>query len=103
MRASQRPNPSSQFQIGDMVLIEGHLGRVVGVRYGQIAYDVILRDLVFRNIAPERVRLSSPAGRARHALQRATERPTAQFLARLRTGRARGSAIRPEGQRWVAL
>ena len=89
MRASQRPNPSSQFQIGDMVLIEGHLGRVVGVRYGQIAYDVILQDLVFRNIAPERVRLSSPAGRAGHALQTTTERPTAHFWARLRTGRAR--------------
>ena len=89
MRASQRPNPSSQFQLGDMVLIEGNLGRVIGVRYGQIAYDVILQDLVFRNIAPERVRLSSPAGRARHAFQTKTERPTAHFLDRLRTGRAR--------------
>ena len=102
MRASQRPNSSSQFQLGDMVLIEGNLGRVIGVRYGQIAYDVILQDLVLRNIPPERVRLSSPAARARHALRQGRrDRPrTSEFGSELVA--VGGSAIRPEGQRWAA-
>jgi hypothetical protein len=40
MPTHQKPRPLSQLQLGDLVLIDGDLGRVVGVRYGQIACDV---------------------------------------------------------------
>jgi hypothetical protein len=60
MRASQRPKPLLQFQLGDEVLIEGKLGRVIGIRYGQIAYDVILQNRVFRNVSPRRIHLAWP-------------------------------------------
>ena len=62
-------------------------GQVIGVRYGQIAYDVIVRDLVFRNVAPERVRLA-PSRRERVAFQTKPE-PIPNFLDRLKIARAR--------------
>ena len=86
MQAHQKPMPSSQFGLGDMVLIDGDLGQVIGVRYGQIAYDVIVRDVVFRNVAPERVRLA-PTRRERVAFQTKPE-PIPNFLDRLKTARA---------------
>jgi hypothetical protein len=49
MPTHQSPKPLSQLQLGDLVLIDGDLGRVVGVRYGQIAYDVTLEAAVCRN------------------------------------------------------
>ena len=88
MQARQDLEALAQFQLGDLVLIDGDLGRVIGVRYGQIAYDVILRDRFFRNISPGRIRLASLAGHERHAVD-PIERSTAHFLDRLRTGRAR--------------
>jgi hypothetical protein len=50
-----------QFQIGDEVFIDDKVGRVVGIRYGQIAYDVIFQNRVFLNVSPERVHLAWPA------------------------------------------
>ena len=88
MPKHQKPRPLSPLQLGDLVLVDGDLGRVVGVRYGQIAYDVTLEDAVCRNVAPERVRLASPATGERHAAQTRTETQLAHFL-RLRTARAR--------------
>jgi hypothetical protein len=49
-----------QFQLGDEVFIEDKVGRVVGIRYGQIAYDVIFKNRVFLNVSPERVHLAWP-------------------------------------------
>ena len=89
MPKHQKPKPLSQLQLWDLVLVDGDLGRVVGVRYGQIAYDVTLEDAVCRNVAPERVRLASPATGERHAAQTRTETQLAHFLDRLRTARAR--------------
>ena len=57
MRASPRPKPLLQFQLGDEVFIENKVGRIVGIRYGQIAYDVIFQSQVFLNVSPERVHL----------------------------------------------
>jgi hypothetical protein len=48
-------------QLGDEVLVEGKVGRVIGIRYGQIAYDVIFQNRAFLNVSPERVRLAWPA------------------------------------------
>ena len=89
MPTHKKPKPLSQLQLGDLVLIDGGLGRIVGVRYGQIAYDVTLEDAICRNVAPERVRLASPATGERHAAQTRTERQSVHFLDRLRTARAR--------------
>jgi hypothetical protein len=89
MQTHQKPVPSLQIGLGDMVLIDGDLGQVIGVRYGQIAYDVILGHLVFRNVAPEHLRLVPLTRRERHALQTKAERPIENFLDRLRTARAR--------------
>ena len=61
MRASPRPKPLLQFQLGDEVLIEDKVGRVIGIRYGKIAYDVIFQNRVFLNVSPERVNLAWPA------------------------------------------
>jgi len=61
MQASPRPRQLVQFQLGDEVFIEDKVGRVVGIRYGQIAYDVIFQNLVFLNVSPERVHLAWPA------------------------------------------
>ena len=89
MPTLQKSKPLSQVQIGDLVWVDSDLGWVVGVRYGQIAYDVTLEDAVFRNVAPERVRLaSSPAGE-RHAANTRTDRQPGHFLDRLRAARAR--------------
>jgi hypothetical protein len=60
MQASPRPRQLVQFQLGDEVFIEDKVGRVVGIRYGQIAYDVIFQNLVFLNVSPERVHLAWP-------------------------------------------
>ena len=88
MPKHQKPRPLSQLQLGDLVLVDGDLGRV-GVRYGQIAYDVTLEDAICRNVAPERVRLASPTTGERHPAQTRTETQVAHFLDRLRTARAR--------------
>ena len=61
MRASPRPKPLLQFQLGDEVFIENKVGRIVGIRYGQIAYDVIFQSQAFLNVSPERVHLVWPA------------------------------------------
>jgi hypothetical protein len=66
MRASPRPKPLLQFQLGDEVLIEDKVGRVIGIRYGQIAYDVIFQNRVFLNVSPERVHLAWPAFGSQH-------------------------------------
>jgi hypothetical protein len=58
MQASPRPRQLVQFQLGDEVFIEDKVGRVVGIRYGQIAYDVIFKNRVFLNVSPERVHLA---------------------------------------------
>jgi hypothetical protein len=89
MQARQKPMPSLQFGLGDMVLIDGDLGQVIGVCYGQIAYDVIVRDLVFRNVAPERVRLALLSSHERVAFQTKAETQITNFLDRLRIARAR--------------
>jgi hypothetical protein len=89
MPTYQKPKPLSQLQLGDLVLIDGDLGRVVGVRYGQIAYDVTLEDDVCRNVAPERVRLASSATGEQYAAQTRTERQSVHFLDRVRTAPAR--------------
>jgi len=58
-----RSAPTPRFEIGDRVLIDpqGEEGLVVGVRYGAPAYDVRVRDVCVRNVAPERLRLHSEA------------------------------------------
>ena len=61
MQANPRPKQLVQFQLGDEVFIADKVGRVVGIRYGQIAYDVIFKNRVFLNVSPERVHLAWPA------------------------------------------
>ena len=89
MPEHQKPRPLSPLQLGDLVLVDGDLGRVVGVRYGQIAYDVTLEDAVCRNVAPERVRLASPAAGELHASNTRTDRQLGPFLDGLRAARTR--------------
>ena len=74
MQANPRPKQLVQFQLGDEVFIEDKVGRVVGIRYGQIAYDVIFQNLVFLNVSPERVHLAwsgpgSEPGRATNIIE----------------------------------
>jgi hypothetical protein len=60
MQTHQKPVPSLQIGLGDMVLIDGDLGQVIGVRYGQIAYDVI----PWPPCLPKRCTRASPLGAA---------------------------------------
>ena len=51
------------FQIGDRVSLGGKHGVVVGVRYGNPAYDIQLGRLCLRNVAPQSISLArKPAG-----------------------------------------
>jgi hypothetical protein len=61
MRASPRLKPLPQFKLGDEVLIEDKVGRVIRIRYGKVAYDVISQNRAFLNVSPERVHLAWPA------------------------------------------
>ena len=83
MRATQsatairftRSAPTPRFEIGDRVIIDPHgeVGLIVGVRYGAPAYDVRVRGVSVRNVAPERLRLySEPEGLAIPLLRAAT-------------------------------
>jgi hypothetical protein len=89
MPTHQKSKPLSQVQIGDWVWVDSDLDWVIGVRYGQIAYDVTLEDAVCRNVAPERVRLASPAAGERHAANTRTDRQLGHFLDGLRAARTR--------------
>ena len=49
-------------ELGDRVLVQpgSNEGIVVGVRYGEIAYDVLCGGQCFRNLSPKAIRLASP-------------------------------------------
>jgi hypothetical protein len=48
----------ARFEIGDSVLIQGtsEEGVIIGVRYGEPAYDVRCRSSCFRNLLPGQIR-----------------------------------------------
>ena len=56
-----RVTSSPRFQLGDRVLVEPSktAGIIVGVRYGEIAYDVLCGGEYFRNISPDLKKLAS--------------------------------------------
>ena len=58
MQAQQRPKPFSPFQLGDIVLVDAHLGQIIGIRYGLIAYDVTGQDPYL----PKRCARACPVG-----------------------------------------
>ena len=49
------------FQLGDRVLVEPNKteGIIVGVRYGELAYDVLCGGEYLRNISPELMNFAS--------------------------------------------
>ena len=56
-----RATSSPRFQLGDRVLVEPskNEGIIVGVRYGEIAYDVLCGGEYFCNISPDLMKLAS--------------------------------------------
>jgi hypothetical protein len=63
---SRRPAPRRlvlpRFELGDRVLVqpEGKEGTVIGIRYGEMAYDVRCGAACLRNVAPQLIRLAQP-------------------------------------------
>ena len=57
-----RPVITPRFELGDRVLVqpENRVGIVVGVRYGEMAYDVRCGCECLRTLSPKRVRRAPP-------------------------------------------
>jgi hypothetical protein len=51
-----------RFELGDRVLVQpdGREGIVIGVRYGEMAYDVRCAGACLRNVAPQLIRVAQP-------------------------------------------
>ena len=49
-----------RFELGDRVLVQpdGQEGIVIGIRYGEMAYDVRCGAACLRNVAPQLIRLA---------------------------------------------
>ena len=56
-------NALPRFELGDRVIIQpgGREGTVIGVRYGDMAYDVRCGATLARNLPPKALRLAPPA------------------------------------------
>jgi hypothetical protein len=49
------------FELGDRVLVQpSKEGTIIGVRYGEVAYDVLCGGEYLRDLSPELIRLASP-------------------------------------------
>jgi hypothetical protein len=56
-RSILRSVPWPRFELGDRVILQSGLtGTVVGIRYGEPAYDVRVQGTCIRNIHPEHLR-----------------------------------------------
>ena len=56
--AGRKVPPRPRFQLGDRVLVEPNdtQGIIVGVRYGEIAYDVLCGGEYLRDLSPKLIR-----------------------------------------------
>jgi len=59
---SRRPCISPRLKLGDRILVqpENRTGIVIGVRYGEIAYDVRCGSECLRNLSPNQIRRAPP-------------------------------------------
>jgi hypothetical protein len=58
----KRPVITPHFELGDRVMVQpgNRAGMVIGVRYGEIAYDVRCGCECLRALSPERIRPAPP-------------------------------------------
>jgi|tagenome__1003787_1003787.scaffolds.fasta_scaffold14338297_1 hypothetical protein len=63
VRIFTRPLVAPRFELGDRVILQpgNKVGIVIGVRYGEIAYDVRCGGECLRNLCPKQIRLAPPA------------------------------------------
>ena len=60
--SSRHPRVTLRLKLGDRVLVQpdGRVGIVIGVSYGEIAYDVRCGSECLRHVSPSQIRRATP-------------------------------------------